>query len=200
MKRFSAAVAAVLVTASLTLMWVVSPVGAAGGDGPKGDTTIEVKVPDKVQKRTAEALRKAQEEDPDAIDWPCILGFGGCGKASTDTGYLDCGGTLLEQIGVSWAANSSYDTIHLVPTNLGRASSSSPLITIAGADALYGDMHSCLGSHGLRVTVKNWNAIWQQIHCHIVYQIVGGGGSWDLEGHRSNNWRGYLLPWNRCAW
>lgn len=203
MKRFSAAAAAVLMAASLTLALVSSPVGAAGSTGPKGDTVTEVELPAKAEKRTAKALKKleeAQQEDPDVIKGPCIFGVGWCGKAGTDTGYLDCGGTLLKQIGVSWKANSGDDKIHLVPTNLGRASSGSPAVTIAGAHALYGDMHSCLDRHSLRVTVKSWPAIWQQLHCHIVYQIVGGGGSWDLEGHRRSNWRSYLGFWNKCAW
>ena len=61
-------------------------------------------------------------------------------------------------------------------------------------------MHLCLDRHDLDVTVRSWNDIWQQIHCHIVYQLISGGGSWDLEGHRSSNWSGYLLPWNYCSW
>ncbi|MCY3892539.1 MAG: hypothetical protein OXF65_04490 [Acidimicrobiaceae bacterium] len=203
MKRFSAAMTAVLVVASLTLTLVTAPAGAAGGKAREGDTTTEVEVPPKVEKRTAKALKALDDLPEDAKPQqfpPCIFGVGWCSKARTDTGYLDCGGTLLKQIGVSWKANRGYDTIHLVPTNLGRASSSSPAVTIAGAHALYGDMHKCLDLHNLRVTVKSWSAIWQQLHCHIVYQIVGGGGSWDLEGHRRSNWRRYLTSWPPCSW
>ncbi len=203
MKRFCTAIAAALVAASLTLTLVVAPAGAADGKERTGDTTTEVEVPRKVEKRTAKLFKEWEElpEDAKPQMWPCIFGYGACSKAGTDTGYLDCGGTLLDQIGVSWKANRGYDSIHLVPTNLGRASSSSPAVTVAGAHALYGDMHNCLDLHNLKVTVKDWDGIWQQIHCHIVYQIVGGGGSWDLEGHRRSTWR-YLLPqWLRaCSW
>lgn len=201
MKRFSAAMTAVLVAASLTLALVAAPAGAADGKGSMGDTTTEVEVPRKVEKRTAKALKALEElpEDAKPQQGPCWFGIGWCGKAGTDTGYLDCGGTLLKEIGVSWKANRGYDTLHLVPTNLGRASSSNAAATIAGTHALYGDMHRCLDLHNLRVTVRNWNAIWQQLHCHIVYQIGGGGGSWDLEGHRRSTWR-YLNPFSRCAW
>ncbi len=147
-------------------------------------------------------LKEQAELPEDAIpqQGPCWFGLGWCSKAGTDTGYLDCGGVLLKQIGVSWKANRGYDSIHLVPTNAGRASSSSPAATIAGAHALYGDMHNCLDKHNLQVTVRNWNAIWQQLHCHIVFQIGGGGGSWDLEGHRRSNWGRYLLNWPPCSW
>ena len=202
MKRFCTAIAAALVAASLTLTLVVAPAGAVEGKERTGDTTTEVEVPRKVEKRTTKALKEWEElpEDAKPQQGPCWFGVGWCGKAGTDTGYLDCGGTLLKQIGVSWKANRGYDTIHLVPTNLGRASSSRPLVTIAGADALYGDMHNCLDLHDLDVTVRNWNAIWQQLHCHIVYQLVGGGGSWDLEGHRRSNWGRYLTSWPLCNW
>ncbi len=203
MKRFCAAMVSVLVAASLTLALIGTPAGAAGGKGRVGDTETEVEVPRKVEKRTAKIL-EAQEEIPEDAkpqQGPCWFGVGWCGNAGTDTGYLDCGGVLLDQIGVSWKSNRGYDTIHLVPTNAGRASSSSAATTIAGAHALYNDMHNCLDLHSLQVTVKSWAAIWQQLHCHIVYQIVGGGGSWDLEGHRRSTWR-YLLPqWiGFCNW
>ncbi len=122
-------------------------------------------------------------------------------SVGTDTGYLDCGGYLLDEIGVSWDANQGYDSIHLVPTDVARLGAlTSPTATITVADDLYWDMHNCLDLHDLRVTVRSWTAIWQQLHCHIVYQIVGGGGSWDREGHRCNNWARYLTSWPPCSW
>ena len=103
--------------------------------------------------------------------------------------------------GITWSANGEYDSIHVVPDrSRSRGSLTSPQATIAGASAIYTEMHLCLDRHDLDVTVRSWNGIWQQIHCHIVYQLIGGGGSWDLEGHRSSNWSGYLLWWNKCSW
>ncbi|WP_419864836.1 hypothetical protein [Candidatus Poriferisodalis sp.] len=156
-------------------------------------------MPDDIEALTAEAMRR-MGGGANANAWPCFLGMGSCGRASTDTGYLDCADVTVDDIGVSWAANQGYDSIHIAPTDLGRAASlTSPAATIAAAWAMYREARSCLRSHSLTVSVRSWTAIWQQIHCHIVYQLVGGGGSWDLEGHRSAN-LGYLRPWKRCAW
>ncbi len=48
MKRFSAAVVAALVAASLRLALVAMPAGAAGVNGKVGDSATEVEVPRKV--------------------------------------------------------------------------------------------------------------------------------------------------------
>ena len=133
--------------------------------------------------------------------WPCFFGLGSCDRVDPDTGYLDCADIAVDEIGISWSANGGYDSIHVVPTDLGRgASLTSPSATISGATTMYAEMHACLNRHGLNVTVRSWSAIWQQLHCHIVYQLLGGGGSWDLEGHRPSNWSGYLNPFRRCSW
>ena len=195
MKRTLAATAAIL---TFTLVLAL-PTGATGDDPPMGDADTSIDVPDDLERRTSKAMR--QRIDDDERRWPCFFGFGSCDRVEPDTGYLDCADITVDEIGITWSANDEYDSIHVVPTDLGRGGSlTSPQATIAGASAIYAEMHLCLDRHDLDVTVRSWNGIWQQIHCHIVYQLFGGGGSWDLEGHRSSNWSGYLLPWNRCSW
>ena len=61
-------------------------------------------------------------------------------------------------------------------------------------------MHDCLSLHGYSLRVRSSAAIWQQLHCHLVYNLFGGGGSWYLEGHRASNWFGYLNPSDECSW
>ena len=66
------------------------------------------------------------------------------------------------------------------------------------ASGMSDGMHDCLDDNGFDPYVLDWDAIWQQLHCHIVYQI-GGGATWDLEGYRQSNWIGYLSPLNECS-
>lgn len=211
MRRLIAALLAVLAAAALTLTMatpaqaagepVVDPTGTADGaeTETEHDDAADVELPENIEELTAKAMRQHGGGARGAM-WPCFFGIGSCGRASTDTGYLDCADITVDDIGVSWAANQGYDSIHIAPTDLGRAGSlTSPAATISAAWAMYHEARSCLRNHSLTVTVRSWTAIWQQIHCHIVYQLVGGGGSWDLEGHRSAS-AGYLRPWKRCAW
>ena len=195
MKQTLAATAAIL-----TFMLVlVSPTGATGDDSPLGDADTSIDLPDDVERHTSKAMR--QPIDDDLRRWPCFFGFGSCHEVEPDTGYLDCADITVDEIGITWSANDGYDSIHVVPTDQGRVGSLlGPSATIRGASAIYAEMHLCLNRHNLSVTVRSWSAMWQQIHCHIVYQLIGGGGSWDLEGHRSSNWSGYLWPGHWCSW
>ena len=186
------------------MLVLVSPTGATGDDSPLGDADTSIDLPDDVERHTSKAMRAnamRQPIDDDLRRWPCFFGFGSCHEVEPDTGYLDCADVTVDEIGITWSANDGYDSIHVVPTDQGRVGSLlGPSATIRGASAIYAEMHLCLNRHGLNVTVRSWSAMWQQIHCHIVYQLIGGGGSWDLEGHRSSNWSGYLWPGDRCSW
>ncbi len=200
MKQTLAATAAIL-----TFMLVlVSPTGATGDDSPLGDADTSIDLPDDVERHTSKAMRAnamRQPIDDDLRRWPCFFGFGSCHEVEPDTGYLDCADVTVDEIGITWSANDGYDSIHVVPTDQGRVGSLlGPSATITGASTIYAEMHLCLNRHNLSVTVRSWSAMWQQIHCHIVFQILGGGGSWDLEGHRSSNWSGYLRPGHWCSW
>ncbi|WP_419945534.1 hypothetical protein [Candidatus Poriferisodalis sp.] len=216
MRRILTTLVAVLSAAAMTLT-MAAPAQATGDkvldDGtieqtkpdsndpaPVGDADTTIELPDDLERTVEKALRHANYNGS-AARWPCFLGIGDCSRPSPDTGWLDCADITVDEIGVSWAANDGYDTIHIVPTDAGRGGSLiGPAATINGANLIFAEALLCLNSHNLSVTVNSWTAIWQQLHCHIVYQLLGGGGSWDLEGHRDTNWGGYLLPWNRCGW
>ena len=193
MKRMLAAVVVIL-----TFTFVLAlPAGATGDEPPQGDTDTTVDMPEDLERRTAKAMRQ-RVDDPRR--WPCFFGIGSCYQVEPDTGYLDCADITVDEIGITWSANQGYDTIHVVPTDQGRIGSlTSPAATIAGATAVYVEMHQCLNRHGLEANVRSWTGIWQQIHCHIVFQLIGGGGSWDLEGHRRGS-IGYLNPFRGCSW
>ena len=130
---------------------------------------------------------QSQDIQFDAI---CILGVGFCGsndpKPQTDTGYKNCGGFLLSQVGLTYRANgTSYTAIHAVPTRFGRLLSGSSYLT------MYNDIRGCLNKYRLleSVKVRSWTSIRQQLSCHLLGQYFGGGGStWDLEGYRDANY------------
>ena len=186
------------------------PVAATGETEEVDTTTDDIEVPDSVENDINKLIKKGhiQTEPSDRIERFCLFGIGWCSRASTDTGYQDCDGHLLSELGVSWNANGSYDSVHLIPSNAARLTVLSLIggvqsfasATTSVAWNMYWDMHDCLGLHGYSLTVRSWTAIWQQLHCHLVYNMLGGGGSWDLEGHRASNWFGYLNPADECSW
>ena len=46
--------------------------------------------------------------------------------------------------------------------------------------------------------MRDWDAIWQQLHCHVYDQVEAGATS-DLGGHRQSDWPGHVSPLNRCG-
>ena len=95
-------------------------------------------------------------------------------------------------------AGTSYDAIHVDYNWRARLGAGPGLMSVTVANSMYNGMNDCLDDHGFNPYIRSWDAIWQQLHCHVVYQI-GGGATWDLEGHRASNWAGYLSPLNRCS-
>ena len=103
-------------------------------------------------------------------------------------------------------SRSDYDNIHVIPTDAARASvlsffasvSAGAAATTATAHSLYGQVHDCLDMLGYEVNVRSWSAIWQQLHCHLVFKLFGGGASWDLEGNRASDRWGYLFDFPPC--
>ena len=211
MRRFLAAISAVLLATTLvaTVATVTASAATATGEPDQiTDTTTTVEVPDSVERQTAKAISQQRATAQNNGQRFCFFGFGSCERADTDTGYHDCGGVLVDELGVSWNTNDGYETVHLVPTDEGRALIASIFLgptaaaaaTIAGAHSMYNDMQDCLDLHDWDVDVYSWSAMWQQLHCHLVFSLIGGGGSWDLEGHRHSHWATYLARLPLCNW
>ncbi|WP_419947300.1 hypothetical protein [Candidatus Poriferisodalis sp.] len=216
MRRLSAAILSVLCASALTVV-LATPSGATGDapvidpppvdkaddtdaaddatQEPVGDTDTTVDIPDGFEEDVNRALRK--RGSPRSARWPCFYGFGDCSYARTDTGYLDCNGRLIDELGVRYDARNGYDSIHVVPTTLGRAYSP-PGAT--ESVLLYNAMHSCLRRHSLSVTVLSWTAIWHQLYCHLLGNAIFGGASWDLEGHRDENRNPVSWVIRGCNW
>lgn len=114
-------------------------------------------------------------------------------RPSTDTGYLNCSSVYVDSIGLSYYGIGGYDTIHFEPSRVGRTASSSQL---------YSEMISCLKRElHLWPHVKSWDSIFQQLACHNFGQLIGGGPTWDLEGHRGSKWNWWWGVWShRCNW
>ena len=133
--------------------------------------------------------------------WPGCWHLIGCGSsdmAEADTDYESCQTSWIDSIALSDdTGGTGYDTIHVDydwRARLGFANSTSVIV----AWSMYNGMLDCLDDNDFDPDVLSWDAIWQQLHCHIVYQI-GGGATWDLEGYRQSNWVGYLNLANECS-
>lgn len=117
----------------------------------------------------------------------------------TRTGYQNCQSSWIDSIGINFdIEGTTYESIH-IDYNYWRVRwYAFSLASVGLADSMYDGMLNCIDDHGWDVQVRSWDAIWQQLHCHIFYQLAGGP-SWDLEGYRISNWLGYLSPANFCS-
>ena len=137
-----------------------------------------------------------------AASWPDCWHIVGCGsnqRADADTAYMNCQSSWIDAIALSYnVAGTSYDAIHIDYSWQARIAIGAAVTSVLVTNTLYDRMHDCLDDHSFDPDVRSWNAIWQQLHCHVYYQI-GAGATWDLEGHRQSDWSGYLNPLNRCG-
>ena len=116
-------------------------------------------------------------------------------RPSTSTGYMSCSSSYIDNIGISYQANSGYDTIHLEPSIWGE--------WVASPGDIYNAMITCFKRElHMWPHVYSWDSIFQQLHCHALGQFSGQTGpTWDLEGHRRSNtfWIWGVLS-HRCNW
>ena len=116
-------------------------------------------------------------------------------RPSTDTGYMPCNSSYIDNIGISYQVNGGYDTIHLEPSFWGK--------WYASSNQIYDAMISCFKRElHMWPHVDNWDSIYQQLVCHALGQYTGQTGpTWDLEGHRRSNtfWIWTVLS-HRCNW
>lgn len=136
--------------------------------------------------------------------WPDCWHIVGCDsdddRTEADTAYMSCQSSYIDAIALTYnSAGTDYDAIHIDYNWRARLGSVPGWDSVHVANSMYNGMHDCLDDHSFDPYVRSWDAIWQQLHCHIVYQLVGGGSTWDLEGYRTSNWAGYLAPWNGCS-
>ena len=111
---------------------------------------------------------------------------------------MSCQSSWIDSVALSYNIfGTSYAAIHIDYNWRAHLGFGGGLGSLTIANAMYNGMLDCLDDHNFDPYVQNWDAIWQQLHCHVVYQI-DGGATWDLEGHRQSNWVGYLSPLNRC--
>ena len=96
------------------------------------------------------------------------------GRPLTDTGYRPCRrGTWISEIGITYnIEDSHYSTIHIVPTPRARGvwGILNPDLS-ESARATYEEVIACLILLRFTATVLSWDAIYQQIACHITYNI-----------------------------
>lgn len=112
----------------------------------------------------------------------------------TDTGYMNCSSTLIDSIGVSYQRTDGYDIIHLEPSATGR--------WLYGSFEMYMDMVACFKTElHMWPQVRSWDSIYQQLACHKLGHFIGGGSTWDLEGHRRDNtfWL-FTVAFHQCNW
>ena len=150
-------------------------------------------------------------EEGDRVERICWFGFGSCDDVIVQGGYRDCDGNFVNKVGINWNVEGTvYESIHVKPSWAARFSVLSIFggpgafasATTATAWTMYNQIRDCLEEEDLLddTNVRSWTGIWQQLHCHIVYNLLGGGSTWDLEGFRPSNWVGYLNPTEECNW
>ena len=163
-------------------------------EGTPRDTDHTVVVP--------EDLPFPDDFDRNTARWPSCWHLIGCGsgeRADADTAYMNCQTSWIDAIALSYnTAGTNYDVIHIDYNWRALIGVGGPVASVSVANTMYNRMHDCLDDHSFDPDVRDWDAIWQQLHCHVFYQI-GGGATWDLEGHRQSNWVGYLSLHNRCS-
>ena len=121
-------------------------------------------------------------------------------RVETQTEYQNCQSSWIDSIGINFdIEDTTYESIHIDYSSWRvRWYALSITRSASLANAMYDGMLDCIDDHNWDVQVRSWSAIWQQLHCHIFYQPAGGP-SWDLEGYRSSNWLGCLIPTNECS-
>ena len=149
-----------------------------------------------VQRREPRGVKPAF--DPEVFSARFVLLRRGDTLTDADTDYMSCRTSWIDAIALSRdVAGTSYDAIHIDYNWRARIAVGAAVTSVIVANTMYNRMHDCLDDHGFDPDVRDWDAIWQKLHCHVYYQ-VGGGATWDLEGHRRSNWVGYLGLHNGC--